>query len=446
MPNPLTYFIIGTIAVAAFAVFGFFVFRAEGGSKHKSGAGKSNAQIRSAIRRLGQNPRDPDALQTLADAYYEQADYKKAQTHAKALVRLAATNSEIDEFQVTLRYALCALKLDDHEEAYKSLMIARTINQDDVEVNYNLGVLEYLQEHYEKATAYLKQVRIAQPDNTPVLKYLGHSLARSSQYQEAASVLRQVVELERDDKESLYALAQCLQELGGNENALRIFSHLRPDPQYGPQASLRAGMINAGAKRHRKAIEDYQIGLKHENIEKDLLLELKYHLAAAHFAEHELENALAVWNEIQTVDAAYKDVKELLARNQEVSANRNLQVYLMGMRNEFLALCRKLATNYYPRSHTKVVNVAITSNEYVDILTEVSTNQSEEIALFRFVRSSGSIGELLLRDLYATLKEVRAGRGICIAAGSFSEGAEHYVEARLIDLVDKQGLLKLLGK
>ena len=49
----------------------------------------------------------------------------------------------------------------------------------------------------------------------------------------------------------------------------------------------------------------------------------------------------------------------------------------------------------------------------------------------------------MLRDFHARLKELRAGRGVCLAAGSFSKQAAAFVEARLIDLVEKEGLLKL---
>jgi hypothetical protein len=37
---------------------------------------------------------------------------------------------------------------------------------------------------------------------------------------------------------------------------------------------------------------------------------------------------------------------------------------------------------------------------------------------------------------------MRAGRGFCASAGEFTEGAKIFVEARLIDLVEKEGLMK----
>jgi restriction endonuclease Mrr len=52
----------------------------------------------------------------------------------------------------------------------------------------------------------------------------------------------------------------------------------------------------------------------------------------------------------------------------------------------------------------------------------------------------------MLRDFYVRLKEVRAGRGVCLTAGSFSEQAAAFVQARMIDLVEKEGLVKLFRR
>lgn len=64
--------------------------------------------------------------------------------------------------------------------------------------------------------------------------------------------------------------------------------------------------------------------------------------------------------------------------------------------------------------------------------------------MYRFVRTTGPVGELMLRDFHARLKEAKAGRGYCFSAGEFSEEAQKFVEARLIDLIDKDGLNKIL--
>ena len=48
--------------------------------------------------------------------------------------------------------------------------------------------------------------------------------------------------------------------------------------------------------------------------------------------------------------------------------------------------------------------------------------------------------------MYAKIKELKAGRGFCVSAGEFSDVAKQFVEARLIDLVEKETLVKRLNK
>jgi restriction endonuclease Mrr len=65
--------------------------------------------------------------------------------------------------------------------------------------------------------------------------------------------------------------------------------------------------------------------------------------------------------------------------------------------------------------------------------------------MFRFIRTQGSIGELILRDFHSHLKEVKAGKGICITVGNYTEEAKRYTEARLIDLIEKDRLTAMLN-
>jgi restriction endonuclease Mrr len=65
--------------------------------------------------------------------------------------------------------------------------------------------------------------------------------------------------------------------------------------------------------------------------------------------------------------------------------------------------------------------------------------------MFRFIRTQGSIGELIVRDFHSHLKEVKAGKGICITVGTYSEEAKRYTEARQIDLIEKERLSAILN-
>ncbi len=449
MFNPSFYLAIAiTVAVLGLAVLYFFISRGnESGKREKKSKKKDKAALkREADRRLQQNPRDAKALLILAELAFEEEDFEKSYKLYKILLDLCATNPDLDEFEITLRHAISALKLKKLKEAYRGFMIARTLNAENFEVNHNLGYLEFLRKNYEKAYPLLKKAYILRPESIETLRYLAHSLFRIKKYSEAINYFKKLLDFEPEDMDALFVLGQSYLQLGQVENALKIFSHLRTNPKLGAHASLLSGSLRAKKGQFEKAIIDFEIGLKHENIRKEIKLETQYRLADAYIKTGDVESAISVLTDMVKSKPDYKDVGELLKQYKEISANRNLQVYLMSPTSEFIGLCRRLASSFFDEAITRLTNIALHKNEYVDILAEVSSRKWEDIVLFRFIRGTGVIGELMLRDLYARMKEIKAGRGICITAGEYSSGATDFVQARLIDLISGKELLKLFDK
>jgi tetratricopeptide (TPR) repeat protein len=405
-----------------------------------------NKVLKEANRRLAQNPKDPEAILALADLFYTEGIYDKSFTYYNTLIGFCASNPQLNEFEITLRYGLSALKLGNLEEAYKSLLIARTFEENNFELCYNLGYLEFMRKDYEKAVSLLKKALELEPEHLQTIRLLGHSHFKNHQFVEAADVLHKAIDFEPNDKESLFALAQCHYELNKNDRALNIFSHLRLDPVLGPKAALFAGTIHLNNHNYQKAIMDFEIGLKHKEIRPEIAMELKYRLAAAYVKQSEIDRALTFLEEIFMVKPDYKDVGKQISYYRELTTNKDLQTFLLAMNSEFLTLCRRIATNFFEVGKTKLVNITLNQSEYADILAEVHTKRWEDLVMFRFVRTNGVVGELIVRDFYTMCKENRADRGFCITAGEFTEGAKLFVEARLIDLIDKDEILKLFKR
>jgi lipopolysaccharide biosynthesis regulator YciM len=414
-----------------------------GGKREKS----RDALMREADKRLAQNPRDPGALYIMGDIYFQDGAWEKALKTYGILVELAASNQApgIDEFEVNLRHALSALKLNMPDPAYRSLTTARSIRQDNFEVNYNLGYLEFQRKNYEKAIQLLQQARVQDPESPAVLRYLGHAFFRIKKPKEAMNFIRKAIDLAPDDKESLYTLAECYYEANQTDQAQRIFTHLRADPLMGPSACLISGTINTDARQYEAAIQDFEIGLKHQNIKPDTLLELQYRLATAYLKQNEIGKALPLLRMIQAENPSYKDIALLVGKYQELNANKNLQIFLMAPSADFVALCRKIVMGYFPRAKVKITNISVSKSEWADILAEVDSPKWSDLIMFRFIRTQGAIGELIIRDFHSHLKEAKAGKGICITVGNYTDEAKRYTEARLIDLIEKDRLQAMLN-
>ena len=434
---PVLAAVVGLILVVFLVMM--YLGRSRGGGRSKG----RDSVVKSATKRLEQNPHDPEALADLGDLYYREENWDQAY---KTYVTLADLGSRgTDEFLANLRAGMAALKLGLTDESFKYLSAARMKNPASFEVNYNLGVLEFQRKNYEKAIQILNQARVQDPEHTPTLRTLGHSYFRMKKNKEAMTYIRKAIDLAPDDKESLFTLAECYYEANQTEQALRIFSHLRGDPEMGASACLTCGLINVTARQYEKAIQDFELGLRHEKIRTEVRVDLRYQLATSYLKINDIAKALNLLRSIQAENPSYKDVAMLIGKYQELNANKNLQIFLMAPSGDFVALCRKIVISYFPKAKIKIVNISVNKNEWADILAEVDTPKWSDVIMFRFIRTQGSIGELIVRDFHSHLKEVKAGKGICVTVGAFSEEARRYTEARLIDLIEKEKLTAILN-
>jgi tetratricopeptide (TPR) repeat protein len=435
------------MAIVGIALIGFlfmtYLNRSRGGSGSFKRTKGRDAILKSTKKRLDQNPRDPQALAELGDLYYREETWDQAYKTYGILAELG--NQGPNEFEANLRWGMSALKLGLTEDAYKGFYMARSMNPNHFEAAYNLGVLEFQRKNYEKAIQILNQARIQDPDNAPTLRTLGHAYFRIKKNKEAMTYIRKAIDLAPDDKESLFTLAECYYEANQTEQALRVFTHLRGDPAMGASACLTCGIINSESRQYEKAIQDFELGLRHENIKPDVKVELRYRLAQGYLKNNDIAKALVLLKSIQAENPTYKDVAVLIGRYQELNANKNLQIFLMAPSGDFVALCRKIVISYFPKAKVKIANISVNKNEWADILAEVDTPKWSDVIMFRFIRTQGSIGELIVRDFHSHLKEVKAGKGVCVTVGTFSEEARRYTEARLIDLIEKEKLTAILN-
>ena len=240
-------------------------------------------------------------------------------------------------------------------------------------------------------------------------------------------------------------MADAMQQTGFGDKALKVFMHLRADPEFGARSCLAAGIMHMNGGTLDKAIQDFEIALRHVNIPQDTLLEIKYRLAGCYLQSGSVDLGLAMLREVQVINSSYRDVNSLITRYTELKQNKNLQIYLTAGNSDFVALCRKLVETFYGRAVVRILDISVTTDN-TEVLTEVETAKWEDTVIFRFYRTSGTTGELHIRDFHGRIKDARAGHGICLTAGAFSEEAKKYIEGRPIDLVDKTELIKRLKK
>ena len=438
------------ICLAVIAILVMFGGRKSSSSgkkaREKVAHSKNRAQIiRDATKKLSRDPHNIQALTALGELYFSERLWDKALPLYNDLANLAANHPEIEAPIAYLRYGICCLHQKKPQEAMTSLITAYKLDSHSFDVNFYLGKACFESGDFEKAIPCFKKAYTINPEATGVTGPLGAALYKAKKYKEALPVLRKALDENPQNKEALFSMADSMQETGMGTKALKVFMHLRPDPVYGPKASLTAGIIHARMGQNEEAVQDYEIGLKLKDIPQDTLLELNYRLAQCYFSMNKIALGLACLSKINTISPNYKDVSSLMSRYKELNQNSNLQIYLNSGTSDFVAICRKLVTSYYDNARVKITDVEV-QQDTVEISCEVDTSKWEDNELFKFYKMPNSLGELPVREFLSKIQDKKVDRGFCITPGVFSDEAHKYVEGRSIDLVEKEQLMRLLKK
>lgn len=405
---------------------------------------KSQAQImKEAARRLSKNPHDPAGLVPLGDVYFTNSLWDKAITVYNNLIHLSATNTEIDAFTANLRAGICLVQLQKYHEALGSLSMAYKLNSRDYDVNYYLGYTFYMTNVFDKAAPCFKKALMIKPDATGVYLMLGQSLYKSHHFRDSLPYFKKALDEDPGNKEALFGMADAMAEEGFGDKAIKVFMHLRADPTYGARSCLQAGIYHAKNNDLENAIQDFEIGLKHADIPVDVKLELQYHLAQCYFSINKMAQGLNNLRLIRDVNPNYKDVNALINRYQELSQNKNLQVYLSSSTTDFVTLCRKIISVIYHSDRIKIQDISV-GPVFTDVLANINAGKWEDLEVFRFFRTTSSTGEIYIRDFHGHMHDINADKGFCITAGEFSEEAHKFAEGRPLDLIEKTHLTKLL--
>lgn len=415
----------------------------KGNDKHSK---KSRASIiKDAEKKISHDPHNVGALTSLGEIYYLEENWEKSYTIYKTLFDISAAHVEIDQLKVSLRKGIAAYNIGKNDEAVIALSFALKKDPTNWEAASFLGQAFYKNNVFDKAIFCLKRAHDLNPALTSVFGSLGLSYFKAQKYKESLPYLKKTLDMQPDNKEIMFSIAVAMTETGMGEKALKIFLHLRPDPVFGARSCLEAGRVHERQKNLELAIQDYEIGMKLQNVpEKEALL-IKYRCANDFIALKNLSKALTLLKQIQALHPGYKDVEALVARYAELNQNSNLQTYLLSGTSDFVALCRKFIAVYYAKQVVKIEDVSVQA-ESVEILCDVDFDKMEDRELFRFYRSTNVIGDMNIRELHSKLRDLKCDRGFCVTMGKFSESAHKFIDGRPIDFIEKDQLVNVLKK
>lgn len=443
--------------VLVFSIIGFIVINIFTKTKNKKVNNKINNlskedkliavdELRKIVR---SNPENFTAREKLAEALFDVKSYVPAIKEFLTLIDNSTTHKELNELKYTIRVADTYLKLENYNDAKKYYLLAKKTDDLDFYVNSNLGKIEIIEKNYDKAFFYLNVASKVSPEDLDVQKSLGICFYHLNRFNEAREALVKVFSKNQDDAETNYFLGFSLANLSRNEEALKVFAKIEKNPQYAGVVLCEMALIHKKMKMYIQSIEEYEKLLQNNYFKGDSLLEVYYNLGDCYVNIHNLAKAIQVWQKLASINSNYKDVQTKLETYSQLNSNSMLERYLLGSVNQFTNI-GKLIVKFYIAKYAKLkgtikfLNIKLNTDNTLEMYVEISSGNFIEQVYFCFMRSTTTVGDLILRNLYNQLREQKIDRGICITAGNFSPTAKNFVESRMIELIEKNQLIDIL--
>ncbi|MCG8569994.1 MAG: tetratricopeptide repeat protein [Spirochaetes bacterium] len=401
-------------------------------------------------RYLKENPEDYKSRGKLIDLLYEQKMYMPTIKECTIMINLAASHSDIDELDYTIKMGECYYKLGSSDDARKYFMIARKMDDNNFKVNFNLGKMEYDAQSYDKALKYLNTAQKIDPSAIEVFRYKGFASFNLGLYRDAINSLGKVLKDQPTDTDILYFLGMSYFHANSNENAKKILTRIGPDHLYQPQIKMTLGDIMFKEEMFIKAIELYNMALSSNKLKPKEVIKIHMSMAECYVKAHNIPQALASFENVARINPNYKDVQKKIEMYSQLNKNSLLEKYLIGSVSQYTNIC-KLIVKYFISKKSNVkgklqfIDSNINYKNELEIFVEISSSKFTMQYYFIFYRTTNTIGELEVRGIYNMLKDKKVDKGICISAGDFNDAAINFAETRMLEVVDKAELSKILN-
>lgn len=444
-------FIIITVAILFLLFFGsLYILRILNKAKLQASldkiikSGAKQDAITTLLTILQKNPLDTQNRMALVKIYMDEKKFPEAISHLNIMLTKGQRHQDFTLLEANKLLGECYFEVKNLDEAFKVFNLLRKNNPNDPYPYIQLGKIEKERDSIEKAAQYYNKALTLDPDNIDILKNLGVLLFDSTKYPEALNTLQNALDKNQDDPEIHFYLGQIKSTYKQQKEAFNHYIKAKNDQRFTAVSLLNIGKILRSYNKLEDARKVLVSFLKLTGLKRDDLLEGIYELAEIYFSMKDIQRATALWEKMLSMTSEYRDVKSKLDRYEQTRKNTLLKAYMMSSRGEFLELCKKIALNF-------ARNVVITRTDFeqdasVEILVQAVYKDVGTTIFFKFFRGTSNVGQLVVREFYEKMKEVKAKHGVCITTSEYSSDALAFSEGRVLELLGKKELVRLLSR
>jgi tetratricopeptide (TPR) repeat protein len=405
-------------------------------------------QIKLAIRKLDEvlakDDRNIYAHFLLAEAYRLDKNKQYAIVEYNQVLKLGTFTERVNEVEVRSKLANTLKDTNRINDAKKEFMILTQLDPNNYKNYYELGMLFFNASVLDKALDYLKKAVSLNKSDPEMFYYLGQIQYRGGNNTDAKQSFLNTIKLDASNNKAHYFLGLVLRSEADYEWAVKEFEVAQKSDELRTKCFLAKGSCYMEMNQYPKAILEFERGLKITRKGSETEFNIRYYLANAHEKMRDMQSAIDQWEKIYEQKKNFRDVEQKLRQNSEFRQDDRIKDFMIASLSNFEHLCRKMIESMgFDINELKVIK----DSEIEVFAVEKDDNRRNTRRIYRIIhilRTTNSITDSYLRNLYDTMKSKNAQRVMVITTGDFSQSAIDYSNTRPIELYSKTKLIEIL--
>lgn len=401
------------------------------------------AAVNLAKEIINKNKDNIEAHYYLGEAYYYQVRYELALAEYKITEKFGIYD-KIDERKLREKLAELYLKFEDINEALKEYLLLSDKYREEFEYYFKIGELFEKKDMSIKAIRYYSEAIKYNSNYVPALLNLGILYFKMKNITQAESYLQKSVSKDPENYKGFFYLGMMEKAEANYKNALKYFEKSLKDKEFKIRSLMERGIIYIFQKKYDEAIFELSRALKNCEEENNIKMNIRYVLAGCYELNRNITDAIALWEQIYTINPKFKDVSDKLLNYQELRVDDRIKDFLTATDVDFIDICKSIINKM---GLNIIEHGALTKDSIEFMCLETDTkwrNVKKRPKLIYISRSSEPIDETVLKSIHDKMRENNIIRGVVITSSIFSKLAYAFVKERPIELIDKNGLQDLL--
>lgn len=410
--------------------------------------GRSQAANKVVKSILAKEPRNAAAHYYLGKIYLAESKAELALMELKTVGEIGQFDSEIPEAEFRRLIADLFERFGQLEEALKEYILLVKTDPGNAEYYYHCARIFDTRGKAEVATKYARKAVELDPRHGKAHFMLGVILFKTKHPLEAKAEFELGLKFDPANYDSYYYLGKLLKESNDNTGALLAFERAQKSPAFKIKALVERGGTYMNQGSYENATIELERAMKlckDENSQEALYA--RYFLSLCYEKLKNIDKAIEQWEKIYSKKPQFKDVAEKLTQYQEYRTDDHIKDFLTCGQDDFVELCKKIATNGLSLS----VRDVIATQNGVDFITVENESDKwmgtkKKPNLLRFLRVSEPLDDSSIRSLIDNMKKLGIVRGIVVTSSTFNRAAIDFAENRSVELYHKEQLQELLKK